>query len=467
MTLEELRKLLDQAAQRVKSAADRIDGLTEESTDEERASARTELEDALSEAERRKGNTTTAEQAQRARDAFPQATTVESAETIVEPTLQHGRQDADERTNGRTGEARDGLGLEVYSSMSSQEARGGTKHFGEFIAKLHVSQSYKAERSKMAYAADPRLREEQRTLAEGSTSAGGALVAPQYVQEILDIARADAVAFKAGVQMRQTDTNLVYMPTLATSATAAWVAENGAMTPTDQTFGQQSMSVSKLMAGTKLSNELLADGDPAVGEIIQQDLARVISLKLDLGIFEGTGTAPEIRGLANTTGVTTGASLGANGATPSIDNLFDAFYALNAVNITDQENWAFVMHPRVLNTFRKVKDTTGNYILANAGGANAPVLQPAILNTPYYLSSQLSITRTTGTSTDTTNVYFGRFSDATVFMNGAFTIDMSGVAGDATNSAFWTDQTWIRAKQRVGFLVRRPGAIVVLTGVRP
>lgn len=390
-------------------------------------------------------------------------------------------------------EARRGLGLEVYTKMSARETRAGTEHFAEFVWRLKNDPVFTRQRIEMAKRLDRNLTEagggiqrdaqldengqgglgtgvdfKTRALAEGTTSAGGALVPPQYIQEILDIARSEAAAFAAGVQMRQTDSNLIFLPTLATAATASWVSENQAITPTDQTFGQQSGTVSKIGAGGKLSNEVIADADPSILEVVQGDLAKVIALCLDLGIFEGSGTAPVIRGIANTGGVTAGGSLGANGGTPTLDVLYDTMYALNAANIFDEDQWSVVFHPRALNSLRKIKDTTNNYILSSAQGVNAPVYRPrGLMGLPYFMSTQLSIARTVGTNSDCTNIYLGRFREMIAFMSGGFTLDLSTDAADATNSAFWSDQTWIRAKQRVGFLVRRPAGIAVITGVRP
>lgn len=370
-------------------------------------------------------------------------------------------------------EARMGLGIETYNKMTSEESRAGCSHFAEFLYRLKFDQPFAERRIKLARRVDADLVDsnvgmQQRALAEGTTGAGGALVPPQFIQELLDVARANAVAFAAGVQMRPTNSNLVDMPALTTSATAAWVSENGAIAPSDQVFAQQSASVSKLGAGVKISNELIADADPSIIQIVQEDLGQVIGLKLDLGILEGSGSAPEIRGIANTSGVTAGAVLGANGGSPTFKQLYDSTYNLYAANIMDEDRWSIVFHPRALNSLREIVDTTGNFILSSGSGVNAPVLRPrALLGFPYFMSTQLSITRTVGTSNDTTNIYLGRFHEMIAFMSGAFTIDLSNAAADATNSAWWSDQTWLRAKQRVGFLVRRPAGICVINGVRP
>lgn len=391
----------------------------------------------------------------------------------------HAGSDAGGQRRTITGESRQGLGLDVYSKLTDGEARGGTKDFAEFLRRVRFDPDYSRERQMAAHAFDDKLFRERvgftgldfatKTLAEGTTSAGGALVPPQYIQEMLEIIRPETAAFRAGVVARVVNSNLVYLPTMTTAAVASWIAENGAISPTDQVFGQQSASLSKLGAGVKVSNELIADSDPAIMEIVQQDLARVMALKLDLGIFEGSGSSPEIRGFANTSGVTAGPSMGANGRTPTFADLSTLLYGLEALNITDYDRFAFVMHPRAINTFRSIVDTLGYQILISNGGPQSPRGQvgSSLYGFPFYLTTQLSVARTVGTSSDTTNIYFGRFWESYALMSGGLMIDTSQEAADATNSAFWSDQTWIRAKQRVGFLVRRPAGVVVWTGVRP
>lgn len=387
------------------------------------------------------------------------------------------------REYNRAESARAGMGMEVFTKMTDGEARGGTRDFAEFIRRVTFEPEYRAERNRAARILQPHMFEgsgsvhaadmttdgiQTRTLAEGTGSAGGFLVPPQFVQELLDIARANASAFAAGVVMRSTTSNLVNLPTLATASVASWVAENGAISPTDQAFGQQVVSVSKIAAGTKISNEMIADSDPAVMEVVMGDLGKVIGLLLDLGIFEGTGTSPQIRGYKNASpAVTAGPTLGANGSTPTLDNLMDALYNLYAVNIMDEDKWAWVFHPRVLNTLRKIKDTTNNYILSSGNGVNSPISRPSLLGIPYYMSQQLNIAETVGTSVDCTRIYGGRFYESMVFANGGMVMDTTQESADATNSAFWSDQTWIRAKTRVGFLIRRPAGVVMISGVRP
>jgi HK97 family phage major capsid protein len=71
------------------------------------------------------------------------------------------------------------------------------------------------------------------------------------------------------------------------------------------------------------------------------------------------------RGVINHSGLTAAPNLGANGGTPTFDNLNDMVGGLRAVNAPfNRPGWIF--NPRTLNTLENVKDGQQHY-LADAG----------------------------------------------------------------------------------------------------
>ena len=56
--------------------------------------------------------------------------------------------------------------------------------------------------------------------------------------------------------------------------------------------------------------------------IVRRDLARVLGLKIDETILNGTGTAPEPEGILNTTGIGN-VAMGTNGGAPTYGKLID------------------------------------------------------------------------------------------------------------------------------------------------
>ncbi|MGI8800817.1 MAG: phage major capsid protein [Solirubrobacteraceae bacterium] len=90
----------------------------------------------------------------------------------------------------------------------------------------------------------------------------------------------------------------------------------------------------------------VADSNPQVLAVLEYQLTRSLALALDLGFFEGTGTAPQIRGLKNTPGIQT-ISMGTNGAAVlNFDVIAQALSLLATANAPGP--FAIVMRPEVM-----------------------------------------------------------------------------------------------------------------------
>ncbi len=236
-----------------------------------------------------------------------------------------------------------------------------------------------------------------------TAGAGSVFTPPEFAEYFLTHLHAQSVGLVSGLRVVTTSRDELRVPRLTADAASAWTAENAEITPADPTADELVARPSKLAALTFASNETVADSNPAVLNMLGESLARSIALKLDLGIFEGSGTAPEIRGLKNTTGIQT-VSMGANGA--ELTNLDPIADALGMLVEKNAQGSAVVMHPRTWRKLLKLKD--------QASGSNKPLLLqenvndapvPSIYGVRVYLSSQLSTTETQGTSTTASSVY--------------------------------------------------------------
>lgn len=319
-----------------------------------------------------------------------------------------------------------------------------------------------------------------KAMAEGTTSGGGALVPPQYLQEAFAYALVPGIVVRnlPGVTVMPVRTGTtVYLPREDVRAGAASVAEAGSLSNQDVTFAQQSITLKKQYGYRVFSNELLADADPAWGQFITKTLMRDVALYQDAQYLEGAGTGNFITGFAaygsTTTGPVPGTSAAStNGGTITLDNIMDAIYNLRAVNVEPQQGSGFfIMHPRTLNTLSKIKDTTGNYIVSNFQGYNAPSVfggqlpgsngpKAMLAGVPVYLTSQIGITNTVGTSTDCSNVYVGDASKVIVLERQGIELAFSDQVG------FATDQSAYRAIGRSAIAVTQPTALEVIKGVR-
>src|SRR5205807_3189478 len=130
---------------------------------------------------------------------------------------------------------------------------------------------------------------------------------------------------------------------LTADNTAAWTSEAGTITGSDLTAAQLVATPRKLAALETVSNEVIVDSNPSVLQVVAKSLGRAMALKADLGFFEGSGTAPEIRGMKNVASIST-VSMGTNGAVLSnLDPFADAIATLETNNASAT---AIVMHPR-------------------------------------------------------------------------------------------------------------------------
>jgi HK97 family phage major capsid protein len=224
-----------------------------------------------------------------------------------------------------------------------------------------------------------------------------------------------------------------------------------------------------------VSNRLLRDAGQEVADAIFSDLSEVLGLRLDLAFTQGTGTGAEPLGIKNKSGTLAGPSLGANGGTPTFDNLKAIVAGLRSANAPFlSPGWVF--NPRLLSTLETVKDTTGRYLAdvgllefdATGGGGK-------LLGFPFRTTTQIPVTMTTGTSADTTYIIFSSdWRDAVwVGINQNILIEYSREAayttdgGTTTQYAWQQRQTVYRAEAAADIGLRRPGLVSVTTGVRP
>jgi HK97 family phage major capsid protein len=314
-----------------------------------------------------------------------------------------------------------------------------------------------------------------KALAEGSGASGGFLVPIQYASDVLTMLRARSAVMRLNPTIVPVEKELD-ITSLSTGASAAYVAENARIPVTEQTFAQSVLLRPRdLAALVPVSNRLLRDAasNPSVERIIRDDLAEVIALRADLAFLRGTGAAGEPLGIRNTAGMTPAPNLGVNGGTPSYDSLKDVVAAIRAQNAPfDNPGWIF--HPRLLNTLEKVKDASGRYLAetnlltfdATGGGGT-------LLGYPFRTSSQIPINLTTGSSTDTTEVFYSSdWSEAWIGEEIALRLEVSGEASYSTdgttwNSAFQQQQTLFRAVTCHDIGLRRPNLFSVMQGVRP
>lgn len=319
---------------------------------------------------------------------------------------------------------------------------------------------------------------EQKAMGEATSSAGGYLVPPQYITELIEIVRAKSITQTLGVRRIPTNSNTGFIPRQTAATTASWLGEGATITASDMTFDQLAFTIRKLAAYAILSNELIADANPAADALTRDDLSAAIALKEDFTILYGTGTPPEPRGVKNATGVTL-TSLGANGATPTFDNLIDLEANLR---VNNRQLTGTAAAPRTTTTLRKIKDTTNRYIweptpytgyvMPSITATSAPpptrdgsvqASRPVgtLLSAPYAESTQIPTNLTQGMAANASDIFMGQWDEVVVIEKGGLELAASD------QILFQNYQTAIRAIVRRDVLVRHGSAFAVAIGVLP
>ncbi|MDI3386356.1 phage major capsid protein [Streptomyces sp. B-S-A8] len=293
------------------------------------------------------------------------------------------------------------------------------------------------------------------------TTGGGAFTPVQHANTFWDRLAAQSVGLQSGFTVVTTQANELVIPRLTGDTGAAWTSEAAVITPTDATADEIHAIPKKLAALQVLSNEVIADSVPAVLDVSARQMIRSLALKLDLGFYEGSGTAPEIRGLKNTAGIQT-LSMGTNGgAFTHLDPFADALGLLEEANA---HGTAIVMHPRTWKALTKLKEApTGSNkpLLQEHAGAGTDGVSRSIYGVPVYLSSQLSVAETQGTAVNASSVYVYQASEILAVLRQDTRVDVDN------SRLFNSDQSEVRAIMRADVAVPNPLSVVRILGVTP
>lgn len=291
---------------------------------------------------------------------------------------------------------------------------------------------------------------------------GGLLVPPDFQQDMFEYALAPRVALRRvpGVTVLRVNAPDVRFPREDTRAGASQAAEAGTLSSADSALTTQAIRIEKQYAMRRFSSELLADARPSFQTYIDRTVVRDLAIQQDIQYLRGSGSTPQITGILNYSGLTTGPSMGTNGRTPTWDDLMDAVYNLEAVDST-QPNFV-IGHPRPFHTLRKVKDAQGRYLVTDAGIVPGQAGPDVVLMgwLPAYKTTNLTITQTVGTSTDCTTLIVGDASTVFILERAGMEFAMS------EHLYFTTDEIAVRAIARSAVAIMQPASVELITGVR-
>jgi HK97 family phage major capsid protein len=314
-----------------------------------------------------------------------------------------------------------------------------------------------AARERLTQGIQGSLNSEGKAMTEGTAAQGGYLVRPLVERQIVEAKELDNV-IRGLCSRLNVNTNAIQLDQLGLSTTAGWVAEL-AQKPesTGMTLATVTANVFTAAGLATISNQLLADSQPAVDGLVTRDLAKRLTALEETAFLAGTGTGQPL-GILNTPGI------GATALTStSVVDLLDAI--LDAIMDVESDHGAptaIVMHPRTWTRILKSRDAQGAFYIDPAGGVQDPrtgLRGPVKSLWGYRVVTSNRMPTNLGTGTNESRVIVGDFSEALILDRQGITVD------ESPHVYFTTNQTVFRAEMRVGFTAARtPTAFNVVGG---
>jgi HK97 family phage major capsid protein len=297
--------------------------------------------------------------------------------------------------------------------------------------------------------------------AMGTGSVGGYIVPMIYIAQLIELLTAESVVVGMGATVLDNlNGSPIYLPRQTGGSTAYWVGENAAITESNITLDQLSLTPKKVGVLVKLSNTLIKLSNPSAEALVRRDIAQSLALKIDLAVLRGTGANNQPTGINLTDSINT-VAIDTNGGALTYDHLIDMEYEL-AVDNALRGKLGYIFHPAIRRNLLKRKiaqysgDTGGQYIASPTTEANFQ----SWLGYPYRMTTQIPINMEKAASgAILTEVFFGNWEELIIGQWGGMEI----MASQETSDAFEKDQTWVRVLQEVDIAVRHPQSFCLIS----
>lgn len=296
-----------------------------------------------------------------------------------------------------------------------------------------------------------------KAMTEGTNSQGGYLVRPTIERQLV-LARESDNVLRGLCTSITLDTNSIQLDQLGVSTSAGWVAEQ-ATKPESTSVSLASITANVFTAAglVTITNQLLADANPAIDQLVTDDLAKRIVALEETAFLNGSGSGQPL-GILQTGGI------GTTTVTPTdVPTLLDKILeAISTVESNHGAPSAILMHPRTWTRILQSKDLQGAYYVDPTGGVQDPrtgIRGPVKLLWGVPVITSNRIPTNLGAGTNESRVIVGDFKEALILDRQGITVD------DSSHVYFTTNQTVFRVEERVGFTAARvPAAFNVLGG---
>ena len=266
----------------------------------------------------------------------------------------------------------------------------------------------------------------QRDLTQGTATAGGHLVATDLLSgSFIDMLRNKMQVISAGATMLNGLNGNVAIPRQTSGATAYWVAENGAITESQQAFDQVTLSPKTLGAMTEMSRRLLLQGSMDVEALVRNDLATTLALEIDRAALNGSGASNQPTGILNVSGIGDVAG-GTNGLAPAFSHIVDLESDVATAN-ADMGSLAYMTNAAVIGKLKQTEkaSSTAQFVIDGGESNGYRVIG----------SNQVPSNLTKGTSSGVCSaIIFGNWADLIIGTWGGLDINVDPYTNSATGA---------------------------------
>lgn len=317
--------------------------------------------------------------------------------------------------------------LKAIRAMASDNWKGAEL---EYEASLAVAEKLGRDARGIYIPWDIQIRAQN----TGTAAAGGALInTATLTSSFIDLLRAKSIVTTLGANMLPGLVGNVDIPKQTGASTAYWVAEDGAPTESELTFGTVSLRPKTVANAVPITRRMLMQTDMSVDSLITNDIAAAMALAIDLAILEGNGVNKPL-GIVGTSGVNTQTITTAG--SPTWAELVGFESAIDTDNAL-VGNLAYITTPSVRGTLKTTKKDSGSGIFLLDGGlANGY---------PVVTTTQITANR----------IIFGNFADVVIANWGVLDIQKDTATKATTGGLV------IRAFQDVDAVVRNAASFCI------
>jgi HK97 family phage major capsid protein/HK97 family phage prohead protease len=261
------------------------------------------------------------------------------------------------------------------------------------------------------------------TYVTSGASTGGNLVATDLLaDDFIEFLRNNALMLQLGVRTMPGLVGNVAIPRRSGVASTYYLStQTTAITQSESTFDQVTMSPKNLAALSKYSRQTLLQGTPGIEELVRRDLTDGINLAIDLGILNGSGSSGQPTGIMQTSGIGS-VAMGTNGGAITVEKVVDLESAVMQANgVVNAANVAYLTNYKVSAALKKLRaggSTTGDGPFLVNDQLNAIGRGPTPVNLngyPLALTNQVPSNLTKGSSSGVCSaLLMGDFSQAMV-----------------------------------------------------